>query len=465
MLIQGAKIFPIGNLNNAWRDDFFKFLNLKIDLILKENVMEKIEDFTRAVFNNKSEILGQLILAFIKSNYGHLFEQDHCDCPNCGEKAKCWSKKAKRKVESLGGNFELTRPYFYCTNCKKGFYPLDEALGLAPSPKQYDIQDLEAWLSSELPFNTAEEAYERATGDSISAGHMHETTNKIAAHLDVLDICPAKDEIDQKINEIAQGRFRRPVMMVAIDGAHAPTRPEPSCRKGKRGKGEWKEVKGVRLYLIDGKQIIHLISWHQVQSDKELAEALLTMKNAGLIPENDVRLCIIGDGAPWIWNRTSEIFPNAKIVLDFYHCSEHLHEAANAQFGKSSEEARACVESNLTRLFNNDFDNVIADLRSIEPASSEAKKKLEGLIAYLLNHEDGINYGKAKRGGYHIGSGAIESANKFIGHVRLKRSGAWWYSSHANNILKLRCAKYNGTYDKIIEKYIAIERQQTYRRL
>jgi len=65
-----------------------------------------------------------------------------------------------------------------------------------------------------------------------------------------------------------------------------------------------------------------------------------------------------------------------------------------------------------------------------------------------------MNYGSARRGGYHIGSGAIESANKFISHARLKRSGAWWYIKYANNIFKIRCAKYNETYDKIINKYI-----------
>ena len=56
-----------------------------------------------------------------------------------------------------------------------------------------------------------------------------------------------------------------------------------------------------------------------------------------------------------------------------------------------------------------------------------------------------------RRGGYHIGSGGIESSNKFIANVRLKRSGAWWYPTNANNILKLRCAKYNGTFDRIMK--------------
>ena len=253
--------------------------------------------------------------------------------------------------------------------------------------------------------------------------------------------------------------------MLAIDGAFTPVRPEPSPRKGKRGPGEWKEAKGFRIYLIDGIRIIHLISWHQVQNNEELAEALLEIKKAGLIPEDKVRLCIIGDGADWIWNRGLEIFPTAKTILDYYHCSEYLHEAANAQYGKGSTNARQLVEVGLTRLFNDDFDNMIAELRSIKPASKAAKEKIESTIAYLIKHELDVNYGKARRGGYHIGSGAIESANKFIGHVRLKRSGAYWYPSYANNILKLRCAKYNGTYDRVIKRYIELDRQNTYNKV
>ena len=165
----------------------------------------------------------------------------------------------KRTIESLGGSLDIHRPYFYCKNCHEGFYPLDEALGLASSPKQHDIQDLETWLSSELPFETAAETFERCTADTLSADHMFETTNKIANHFDILDCCLTKDEIAQKIDELSRGKFRRPVMMIAVDGAHAPTRPEPSPWKGKRGKGQWKEAKGFRVYLIDSNKIIHLI--------------------------------------------------------------------------------------------------------------------------------------------------------------------------------------------------------------
>jgi len=51
------------------------------------------------------------------------------------------------------------------------------------------------------------------------------------------------------------------------------------------------------------------------------------------------------------------------------------------------------------------------------------------------------------------GSGGIESANKFICHVRMKRSGAWWYIKNANKILRIRCAFFNNSFDKLFKSY------------
>ena len=96
----------------------------------------------------------------------------------------------------------------------------------------------------------------------------------------------------------------------------------------------------------------------------------------------------------------------------------------------------------------------------MKPRSKGAGDEIAKVVRYLSNHRERMNYGTARRAGYHIGSGAIESANKFISHVRLKRSGAWWYETNGNNILKLRCAKYNKTYDKIIELYKQADREQ-----
>jgi hypothetical protein len=37
--------------------------------------------------------------------------------------------------------------------------------------------------------------------------------------------------------------------------------------------------------------------------------------------------------------------------------------------------------------------------------------------------------------------------------VRLKRSGAWWYECNGNEMLALRCAKYNGTFARVFERH------------
>ena len=124
------------------------------------------------------------------------------------------------------------------------------------------------------------------------------------------------------------------------------------------------------MYLLDNKDMVHLISWHQVKNDKELSNDLLEIKQAGLILENKVRICIIGDGAPWIWNRAKEIYPDAKKVLDYYHCSEYLHDLANAQYGKNTQKTREWVEATLTRLFLNKADQIIAGIKHINSKSS-----------------------------------------------------------------------------------------------
>jgi hypothetical protein len=89
----------------------------------------------------------------------------------------------------------------------------------------------------------------------------------------------------------------------------------------------------------------------------------------------------------------------------------------------------------------------------MQPASPQAATAIDDLIVYLQNNQRRINYRSQRRAGYPLGSGGIESANKFICHVRLKRSGAWGYVANSNHMLALRYAKYNGTFERVFERY------------
>ena len=89
----------------------------------------------------------------------------------------------------------------------------------------------------------------------------------------------------------------------------------------------------------------------------------------------------------------------------------------------------------------------------MQAQSEEATKAIANCWDSLNEHRGRMPYRKRRRGGYPLGSGGSESSNKFICHVRLKRAGAWWYESNSNQMLALRCAKYNDTLDQVCMRY------------
>ena len=201
---------------------------------------------------------------------------------------------------------------------------------------------------------------------------MHEVVGDLCNEdFDVLEVAPSVEEVKRKIEAVERGKKWRPIMVLAMDGAHVPTRPEEAKGKGKGRKkvrakranweGEWKEAKG-------------------------------------LIPEDDVRLCVIADGARWIWKLVNKLYPRAVEVLDYYHLSEHLHEVAELQYGHDPERAQEWIEATLTRLFSGEAYGVIWRLERMKPRSAEAKREINSLIGYLKENEDRVDYKFYRKG-------------------------------------------------------------------
>ena len=107
----------------------------------------------------------------------------------------------------------------------------------------------------------------------------------------------------------------------------------------------------------------------------------------------------------------------------------------------------------MTRLYLGKMSAVLGGLRRMQPASEEAAQTIANGWEYLNEHRGRTHYRQYRRGGYPLGSEGIESSNKFICHIRLKRSGAWWYELNSNQMLALRCAKYNGTFDQVFARH------------
>jgi hypothetical protein len=421
-----------------------------------------LQQVVEAVLAMRQDLLGKVTQSLVEQAHGQTRAQDSARCPHCGRTLAARGP-VRRTVETMVGAVTLERPYFYCVPCQAGFSPLDEALELLPRRKQGDMQKAAARLALEVPYDTAAELFQELTGLALSDHTVHQVVDELTVGLTVLDVSPTAAEIRKQVAQVAKGKAWRPILVLAIDGADVPTRPESAKghrpgRRHQRAKrarwtGEWREAKGFRFYLVEGERIAHVLSWHQVQTDEELAAALRQVQAAGLIPEGQVRLCVIADGALWIWKQVQALFPSAVEILDYYHCCEHLQQVAVLQYGAQPERQHEWYEAAVARLFWGEVQGVIWGLQRMNPKDAQAAKAIAKLITYLQRHQERVDYRFARKGGYPIGSGAIESANKYICHIRLKRSGAWWYVPNANQMLALRCAKYNGTFERVFEAY------------
>ena len=452
--------------SNQWqrlRDDLHTRFDQWLDRLQEQlpNPQTRLAEVTEAVWKLRQELTGGLSEAIVEHAHRGELTRQSARCPQCHRQLPARPVVA-RTVETMVGPVQVERPYFYCPSGCGGVYPLDQVLDLAPGRKQLDVQQPAAQVAIEMPYEEAHTLFSDLTGVPLGSERLHTFVHQAAEELSVLEVAPSRQEIAQRIEEMAAGGFRRPVLVLGIDGAYVPTRPD-SARQRQEGQrhcrsrraswhGQWRDAKGFRFYLIDDERIVHVLSWHQVQNEKQLGDALKQVKEAGGIPEDQVRLCVVCDGASWIWKHVESLFPSARQVLDYYHCKEYLHKVAKVHYD-SPERALEWVEATLTRLYLGKVGWVLGGLRRMQPASEEALKAIDNCWVYLHTHRDRTRYGKLRHGGYPIGSGGIESSNKFICHVRLKRSGAWWYEGNSNEMLALRCAKYNGTFDRVFERY------------
>ena len=415
-------------------------------LFSKENKPD-LKEISEALQEFKQDFSGILLQEAARGLHREE-EQGPQPCPQCG-KLVGKLRDASRQIETRHGTSLLTRPYYYCRHCRHGFSPLDESLDLSQGNKQRDLQQLALKFLARMPFGEAQDLFLESTGVSFSDHCMHELFASFADDLGPEEVIPSPEEIERRIDQ-AKTSERRPVLVAATDGAHVPTRPD-SNSNSKRGQGEYKEAKGFRIYLNVEGRIVHLASWHQIDGKKKITHALELA--AQRIPQDKVRICLIGDGAHWLWEAMEKAFPSGRQILDYYHVKEYIHRVAEVQYPNDSNKALHWVESTMVRLnFQDGVRHVIAGLRRMQPINEEAKEQIRKTINYLERNKHRIHYRGDRIGGYPIGSGGVESANKFICHTRLKRSGAWWLKQNSNKMLALRCSLVNGTFDQIFSR-------------
>lgn len=218
----------------------------------------------------------------------------------------------------------------------------------------------------------------------------------------------------QKIGNILP-EMKQSVSEIAIDGGTVRLRGE----EGKNS--EWKEYK-VAVARLQG---IHQGAFFQDN------ESLINWINSQKLT---TPVFCVGDEHDGIWNIVAEISEKEKRIeiLDGYHLVENLHKI---------EGTKNQIEQLKADLWWGQVREAIAYLKQEQPLGGyQLRKYLKKHISRIVNYHY-LSWQKVCS----IGSGAVESSVKQIGH-RVKLTGAQWKKENVPNILQLRCAYLNGQF-------------------
>ena len=76
-----------------------------------------LEQLRREIFAMRQDLTGMVAEALVGQAYAEALEQQRMPCPHCGRILSARGSP-DRTVETMVGAVSLTRPYFYCVQCR-----------------------------------------------------------------------------------------------------------------------------------------------------------------------------------------------------------------------------------------------------------------------------------------------------------------------------------------------------------
>jgi hypothetical protein len=151
-------------------------------------------------------------------------------------------------------------------------------------------------------------------------------------------------------------------------------------------------------------------------------------------------LDFLADGADWIWNDRQRHLPESTGVLDVWHASEKLHEAAAALYGEHTPAAQAWGDAATDELVAGGWPALQKRLdHALEaPPSARASTALFEARTYFYKKRAHLDYASQLQRGGPIGSGMVEGEAKQM-NKRLKAAGVAWHERNVRAMSSL-CA-------------------------
>jgi hypothetical protein len=382
---------------------------------------------------------------------------------SCGARAR-YQREREATVISLLGPLSFSRPYYHCAACGHGFAPLDQQLQFCAGSVSASLEELLALLGAQVDsFEAAVGVLEKLTLLHVAPNTVRAATERLGQVVAMLE----QHELDEALGEL-------------------PPAPLP-------GQSDVRQAGSATYISMDGMQVHFDDGWHETKLGalyttemrpnpkhpersephavdlSYVADVVCAEAFGPLVWREAVRrsvtaqspLVVIGDGAAWIWNIADTYFPGAVQIVDWYHASQYVWQAAAAIKGDATPAAAAWVKQQLDLLWSDRVAEVVEQLEQ-HLGKGEAVEKAH---TYLTNNLKRMQYATYRAKGLQIGSGSIESGCKHVLGARLKQAGMMWSRDGAQAVAKVRARLKSGRWDETIAQRPPLQRRYVRRAL
>jgi hypothetical protein len=413
-----------------------------IENILQAPDLHSIASASLAIGGQMREVAREILQAKMALEAQQLKNQDVARC--CQEASVQYVHTRTVRPKTLLGEITIPVRTFHCCGCGTTFRPDDGPLGV-PETGDFtdDVRALYAPVVAELPHRVANDLFARCTGVTLSSCGAQGIIDSTAQDLRSWQTKGETQEVAAVGDTLASGAGAANLRVeIAMDGVMAHI------------DGRWQEAKVAtilvrRLAAPAAEPTLGAVLARRYVGVLGAAEDLAARITQVLRETGWEHLPIgeiLGDGAIWIWTVADAHFPGVRQTLDYYHLSEHLYAFAHLLYPNNPVGAKAWVEQKSGALLTDRVGEVLSALKRMRPWKQEVRDALAQLIGYLERNRTRIQYQEPWHRGLAVGSGAVEGACKHVIQSRFKRAGMRWKPPGFLNVLTLRIARLNGTF-------------------
>jgi hypothetical protein len=410
-----------------------------------------LEQAMRAALTSAGAALLEAVLA---GEDGYAGPRAGCGCGQQAAYAGCRDKT----VTTVLGPVTLRRAWYHCAECRHGFAPRDEQLGVADATASPGLAEMIALAGAEVSFARAAGLLSGLAGITVSAKTIERSAEASGAAARSAAAAEAAAIRARAIVPLPPPEPVPDMLYVETDGTGVPVRAsETEGRQGKAedGKAGTREVKLARLFTVsrlddDGRPVTDpgSSSYLATFDGKDALAGLVEAEYLRRGGEHFRQVVALGDGAAWIWAMAEKLYPHATHITDIYHAREHLHDLA-AHLTFITPDPGQWLADRLDELDAGNIEAIIDAARRY-PLQGIKADDLDRKLGYFEHNIHRMRYKRFRDLGMFVGSGHIEAACKQIVCQRAKQSGMHWTVEGAADIIALRCHHASGRWDEFI---------------